>query len=240
MNDIFNFDFYRNIVVSAITILLFNSIFQYIKHLLERSMGFHNSSMNKKYEVYPKIYSKFLIAWGAILSCRGAVEKPNFKNFSTTEINTYLKESLNLLDKDIEVILTLWEKENFKSQAIELVDDFWKKNQERIAEDKFIELNNYSNENDIYLSTDLSILVHEIKSNMSYLLLVYKYPDPRESTSLPENLRKTIKEELDDLKREIREELKINKTSIPKILWNKLSSLVLALLIKLKLKKNTK
>lgn len=196
--------------------------------------------MNKKYEVYPQLYRKSLIAWSALQSCRGVVTKPNFNEFGKTELNTYLKETLNLLDKDIETILTLWEKEYSKGIAIEAVDNFWRKNQEHIAENEYYELNNYSLENEIYLSKELCELVNEIKNNMRNLLSIYQYPDSRESTLIPVKLKNTITEKLDDLNRRIKKELKINKTSKLKILWNKLSSLVLALLIKLKLKKNTK
>jgi hypothetical protein len=189
-------------------------------------MGFHNFSMNKKYEVYPQLYRKSLIAWSALESCRGVVTKPNFNEFGKTELNTYLKESLNLLDKDIETILTLWEKEYSKDKAIEAVDNFWRKNQEHIAENEYYDLNNYSLENEIYLSKELCELVDEIKEYMRKLLSIYMYPDQRESTSIPSELRENIKEKLDHLNQRIKKELKINKTSKLKLLWNKLSSAV--------------
>ncbi|MEC1552327.1 hypothetical protein P9D28_07780 [Bacillus haynesii] len=210
MNDIFNFEFYRNIVVSAVTILLFNSIFQYIKHKLERKMGFHNFSMNKKYEVYPQIYSKCLIAGSAIFSCKDIVTKlPNFKDYNKEELNKFLEENLTLLDNNKEDILSMWECS--KVDAIKYLNNVWKKNQERNAREKWIDFNNYTIKNDIYLSLDLSDLVIEMKYIMEELLSIYEKSDLEETTQRAYEVAQEINQKINELNQKIKKELKIKK-----------------------------
>jgi len=208
MDEIFNAAFFGKIILSTMSILVFNSALQLLKHWLEKKMGFHTFSMNKKYEMYPELYKKSLQAHGALLSCRDTfISYPSFERSNEEDVRNYTSEILKLTKQEELDVLEAFKRSS--KEASELVAKFIKRNRLYEARNKCIELNNWVNEIAIFSSDEINKIANETKEKMHNLLVTYEIPDPNEKPDKTESLKEEINTTLKSLNIQIKKEIKI-------------------------------
>ncbi|ATU27770.1 hypothetical protein HRF59_17820 [Bacillus velezensis] len=208
MNEIFNMEFFGKVILSTITILVFNSALQLLKHWLEKKMGFHTFSMNKKYEMYPELYKKSLQAHGALLACRDYfISCPSFERSNEEDVRNYTSEILKLTKKEESDVLDAFKRSS--EEASKLVYKFIERNNLYEARNKWIELNNWVNEIAIFSSDEINVIANKAIKKMLNLLVTYEIPDPKENQDKTASLKEEIDITLESLNKQIKKEIKI-------------------------------
>jgi hypothetical protein len=132
-----------------------NAEIESLKHKQQRVFKDFELYTSKKHERYPELFKVIEIAYGRIFSLRGQGRYLTFENTNKTDIEGYL-ESKNFTHQDKERILRLWDIEDRRHVAIEMIRGGMRLINYNEAFEKWNEANDSFIFNELFLSEEVS------------------------------------------------------------------------------------